>query len=144
MSLLDNAVFDLPLYSLKNIECDGRITAIYDGDTLTVVLDIEGIYEKHKIRMYGINAPELKGITHKEGLISRNYLISLILGKDLELEKEYTNKEINDMLKELKKTFRFKLLGEDKYGRILGEIYNDKECINDLMVLNGYAEVYMV
>jgi micrococcal nuclease len=144
MDLLDNSVFDLPLYSINNIKCQGRIVDIYDGDTITIVFKLGNQLQKHKIRLYGINTPELKGSTRNEGIIARNFLLSQIIGNELELEKEYKRNQIVDMLKECKKLFTFELLGEEKYGRVLGKVYNGDECLNDLLLLHGYAKEYIL
>jgi micrococcal nuclease len=144
MDLLDNSVFEIPLYSVNNIKCEGRIVDVYDGDTITIVFKLNNQLQKHKIRFYGINTPELKGSTHLEGLAARNFLLSQILDKELELNKEYKRNEIVDMLKELKKLFTFELMGEEKYGRILAKVFNNDECLNDLMVLQGYAQEYLL
>jgi micrococcal nuclease len=142
MDLLDNSVFDLPLYSINNIKCQGRIVDIYDGDTITIVFYLGNQIQKHKIRLYGINAPELKGSTHNKGIIARNFLLSQIIDK--EIEKEYKRSDIVELLKGCKKLFTFELLGEEKYGRILGKVYDGNECLNDLMILHGYAKEYIL
>jgi micrococcal nuclease len=144
MDLLDNSVFDLPLYSVSNIKCEGRIVDVYDGDTITIVFKLNNQLQKHKIRFFGINTPELKGPTHKDGLAARNFLLSQILDKEIELDKEYKRDEIVKLLKDLKKLFTFELLGEEKYGRILGKVYDKDECLNDIMVLHGYAKEYLL
>jgi micrococcal nuclease len=144
MDLLDNSIFDLPLFSIKNIKCLGRIVDVYDGDTITFVFILNNQLQKHKLRLYGINSPELKGTTHNMGLAARNFLLSQIIDKDLDLNKEYKKDEIITMLKNTKKLFTFELFGEEKYGRILGKIYNNNECINDLMILHGFANEYLL
>jgi len=144
MNLLDNSIFDIPLYTINNIKCEGRVVDVYDGDTITIVFPLNGVLQKHKIRLYGINAPELKGSTHEAGLTSRNFLLSQILDKDINLSKEYTRVEIVTMLKDLKKVLTFELMGYEKYGRLLAKIYDKEECLNDLMVLQGYAEEYIL
>jgi micrococcal nuclease len=144
MDLLDNLVFDLPLYTINNVKCQGRIVDVYDGDTITIVFQLGNQLQKHKIRLYGINTPELKGATHKKGVEARNFLLSKILGRELDLDKEYKRSEVVDMLKLCKRLFMFELLGEEKYGRVLGKIYNGDECLNDILVLYGYAKEYIL
>jgi micrococcal nuclease len=42
-----------------------------------------------------------------------------------------------------KKNLKIKTIKDDKYGRILGDIYSDAgECINDLLLADGYAWSY--
>ena len=125
------------------------VTDVYDGDTITCIIDCGfniGI-QKTKIRLYGINTPELRGEDRELGLYVRD-----------ELRKKILNKHI------LLKTIKDK---KGKYGRYLGKIYiedckedckedykkdynkqeykenNDKYiCINDWLLENNLAVVY--
>ena len=103
----------------------GNVTAVYDGDTITVTVDLgmrikrEGI----KIRLYGINAPELRGETLIKARESRDFLRSKVLDKEVLIQ-----------------TIKDK---KGKYGRYLGKIwiYEDPSWvdINEIMVAEGYA-----
>ena len=103
------------------------VTAVYDGDTCTVDIDL-GLHvwiRKEKIRLFEINAPELRGKERPQGLLSRDYL------RDLILNKEITLRTIKD--------------AKGKYGRYLGEIWivNTKGKsvnVNDELVKNGFAQ----
>lgn len=104
-----------------------NVTSVYDGDTCTVDIDLGlGIWVKgEKIRLYGINAPEVRGGEREEGLKSRDFLRSMIDGKDV-------------VLKTLKDD-------KGKYGRYLAEIFLSGENgtminINDRLVTEGFAE----
>lgn len=109
------------------------VTDVYDGDTITCIIDCGfniGM-QKTKIRLYGINTPELRGEDRKLGLFVRD-----------ELRKKILNKHI------FLKTIKDK---KGKYGRYLGKIYikdnEDNEdnkylCINDWLLENNYAVVY--
>jgi len=77
------------------------------------------ITNKIKIRLYGINAPEIRGEQRPEGLKSRDYLRSLILDKDI----------IIQTLKDKK----------GKYGRYIGIIHLEDKNINELLVESGHA-----
>jgi len=71
------ALLFLPLHSFA---WEGKVISVYDGDTLTVSnLD----NQKVKIRLYGIDAPELKKQPY--GRASRDYLQRLILNKTVEV-----------------------------------------------------------
>jgi micrococcal nuclease len=102
------------------------VTAVYDGDTVTVDFDL-GLHtwiKGEKIRLHRINAPEVRGKERPRGLLSRDYLRGLILGKEVIIE-----------------TFKDK---KGKYGRYLGEIWllvdEDYVNINDDIVRKGYAD----
>ena len=109
------------------------VTDVYDGDTITCIIDCGfniGM-QKTKIRLYGINTPELRGEERELGLLVRD-----------ELRKKILNKHI------FLKTIKDK---KGKYGRYLGEIYikdnednedNEYLCINDWLLENNYAVVY--
>ena len=104
-----------------------NITAVYDGDTCTANLDLglSTLRIGEKIRLSRINAPEVRGSSRQQGLISRDFLRNLILNKDI-----------------LVQTIKDK---KGKYGRYLGEIWLIDEDgsltnVNDLMVSSGFAE----
>jgi len=105
-----------------------RVISIYDADTIRVSIDLGfGIEWKGtdgkglSIRLYGLNAPEVRGQELEQGLISRDALRDKILGDNIVL------KTIKD--------------STGKYGRYLGIIFTkDGENVNDWLVENGYAE----
>ena len=102
------------------------VTAVYDGDTCTVDIDL-GLHtwiKGEKLRLMRIDAPELKGKTRSKGLVSRDYLRSQILNKEILIET------IKD--------------AKEKYGIYLAEILLENEKgkllnINDELVKNGFA-----
>lgn len=102
-----------------------HVDSVYDGDTFTVTIDLgfDTFLKDQKIRMYGINAPEMRGVSKSEGTISRDALRSQILGKDIILTT------IKD--------------GKEKYGRWLGKVQVNDTDINNWMVTNNYAVVFM-
>lgn len=99
-----------------------KVTDVYDGDTITVDIDLGfGItMHKQKIRLYGINAPEVRGEERDAGLITREHLRAAILGREIVLNS-YKDKT-------------------GKFGRFLAFIYCDSININDQMVRLGLAE----
>lgn len=99
------------------------IKEVYDGDTCTAIVDLGmRVSMEIKIRLYGINAPEIRGSEKGQGVRSREYLRNLILGKTVIIA---TRKD---------KT--------EKYGRWLAEIFLDDMNINQTMVEDGYAKDY--
>ncbi len=105
-------------------EYKATVTKVYDGDTITVDFDLGfGILiRKQKIRLLGINTPEVRGPEKPQGIISRNALRQRILGKVVTI-----------------KTSRDK---KGKYGRWLGEVFVEDENINQWLISEGYAKEY--
>ncbi len=99
---------------------NAKIIKVYDADTVTAIVDCGfSIKLKIKVRLYGINAPELRGKERPEGLRSRDYLRDLILNKNVIIE-----------------TIKDK---KGKYGRYIGIIHIDGKNVNELLVENKYA-----
>ena len=100
------------------------VRRVYDGDTVTVDIDLgfDILVKNQKIRLLGINAPEIRGESRESGLISRNFLRERISGKWVTLKTKKDKK--------------------GKYGRWLGDIFLEKENINELMVSEGMAKKY--
>lgn len=114
-----STMFNDELYSYSAL-----VTSVYDADTITCDIDLGFgvILKKQKIRLFGIDAPEMRGDEREEGIKSRNFLRSLILDKDI-----------------LLKTMKDKRC---KYGRWIGLIYqsdNSGKPINYLLIEKGYA-----
>ena len=91
----------------------GKVISIHDGDTITVLQDKRQI----KVRLFGIDAPELK---QPYGKKSKQFLANLIAGEIVEVEES----------------------GKDRYKRAIGTIYLNGADINAQMVANGYAWAY--
>ena len=122
---------DLPLYKLEgNFRC--KVVDVYDGDTVTIVLFNKLGFEKHKLRMYGYDSPEMKP---KRDLPNR----------DDEIQKAKEAKQyLSDLV--LNKIVKFESMGYDKYGRLLGKLYILNYCseqeINQLMIDLGHGYPY--
>ncbi len=104
-----------------------NVTDVYDADTITVTVDLgfHGALSKVKVRLFGINAPEVRGPEKEEGLKSRDWLREQILGKDIIMQTFKSGR------------------GKGKYGRWLANIYRsetDEVSLNDEMVSRGVAE----
>ena len=91
----------------------GKVVSIHDGDTITVLQGKQQI----KVRIFGIDAPELK---QPYGKKSKQFLANLIAGEVVEVEEN----------------------GKDRYKRTIGTVYLGNTDINAQMVENGYAWAY--
>ncbi len=104
----------------------GQVIKVYDGDTITIAsrLPFENspIYRLH-VRLHGIDTPEIKGKTEDEKLSAkraRDALSSLILNKQVRLEN----------------------VKNEKYGRILADVYLEDIHLNTWMIESRYAVKY--
>lgn len=99
----------------------GVVTKVYDGDTLLIS---KGEGASVVVRLVAIDAPERSKTpgapSQPFSRKSRDYLSSRVKGRQVTVRS----------------------WGNDRYGRLLGEIYVDGENINIEMVRQGLAEVY--
>ena len=89
----------------------GEVVGVHDGDTITV-LDADKV--QHKIRLDGIDSPELK---QAFGSASKQNLSSLVFGKSVSVVGSK----------------------KDRYGRLLGVVFVDGANVNEAMVRDGFA-----
>lgn len=104
-------------------EYKATLLSIYDGDTITVSIDLGfHISQIQGVRLAKINAPEIRGESKEFGQKSLAFLKSILtIGQPLVLR---TYKD-----------------GKEKFGRYLAEVFidGDNESINDKMVASGNA-----
>ena len=118
----------VPNVIFKDCRIRARVIDVYDGDTITVIFLIENTPVQFKIRLSGIDTPEIKSGKKKlnsekiAAIKCRDYLNSLIGNKIINLT----------------------ILDWDKYGgRLIGIIsLNDNTIINNVMINHGYARLY--
>lgn len=101
------------IVSIFSFALDGYVVKVSDGDSFT----IKSYGKNVRIRMYGIDAPELKQRYGKE---AKKYLEDLILGKKVEL----------------------KVLYEDRYIRKIARVYYKSKEINLEMLRSGNVWFY--
>jgi endonuclease YncB( thermonuclease family) len=92
-------------------ELTARVVGVHDGDTITV---LDRTNRQHKIRLSGIDAPEL-GQDFSQA--SKKYLSSLVFGQDVMIEHDKV----------------------DRWGRIVGKVLVGGRDVNLEMVEAGLA-----
>lgn len=115
--LANPKIFNLNAFSVSNVSSkviEGKVVRVIDGDTVEV---LDKFKNKHRIRLYGIDAPESK---QDYGQKAREFLASLIASKDVKVL----------------------ITGTDRYSRNIGKIVFDDKDINAEMVLQGFAWAY--
>jgi micrococcal nuclease len=114
--LLRNADTTIPLFTIEG-SYYAKVVKVYDGDTIHVVFFYNGVRTRFAVRLYGINAPEVKGVQKVKGLASRQALSDRILNKYVYIHCR----------------------GFGKFGRLLGVIEYNGDMINDWLVREHYA-----
>ena len=71
-----------------------KVVSVYDGDTITADVDLGFNTWRmgEKLRLYGIDTPEMRGDDKPRGTISRDWLRSAVLGKEILIES-YRDKQ---------------------------------------------------
>lgn len=103
----------------------GRVTAVYDGDSITAAIALwPGQTVTAKIRLRGIDAPELRGKCAEEvrkAEQAKAYLENRLLGSDVKITK----------------------IEVEKYGRILASVWSgDGENIGQSLYERELAVLY--
>jgi len=97
-----------------------KVVRVYDGDSLTA----SGHDIEIKVRLVGIDAPELKRGKHKPGQPfgqkAKRFLVAMVLNKQVFI-KGY---------------------GTGRNNRILGVVYVGRKNVNLELIKSGFAEVY--
>lgn len=91
---------------------NASVVSVHDGDTITVRTT-----ETSKIRLYGIDAPELK---QAHGQASKHALSEMTFGKSVHITP----------------------MSKDRYGRIVAKVHVDGVDVNRVMVEQGAAWWY--
>ena len=116
----------------KMYEYEATVTKVYDGDTLTctVMLGFKVELKKVKVRLLGVDTPELRDrdeFKRKAAYAARDFVRDQVLNKKVILKSERL----------------------DKYGRSLGVVFLRDEkgersdvSVNSLLLLQGLAAHY--
>jgi micrococcal nuclease len=124
---LEKTTQNTPFFSLKGYKLYGKCVKVYDGDTLHVNIYIFNSFYKFKVRLLGIDTPEIRT-------------------RDLEEKKRgyQAKKFVQDKI--LDKIIFLHCHDFDKYGRLLVEIFElDSDIsINDILLEQKLAKKYIL
>ena len=104
----------------------GKVIKVYDGDTITIAAKLpntDGPIYRFSVRLNGIDTPEIRGKSEAEKELAyyvRDALAEKIMGKIVELRN----------------------VSNEKYGRILANVYLDEQHINEWLVDENFAVYY--
>jgi len=104
-------LFLSPIFVFAEEELKGKVISVTDGDIIVVMV---GDTEKVKVRLNGIDAPEI--------------------------DQEYGKKSKQALVKKIhEKEVTVKVSGKDKYGKAIGDVFLGEENINLWLVAKGFA-----
>lgn len=65
-----------------------RVVQVYDGDTIKADVDLGfGVtLRKETFRLYGVDAPEMRGADRPQGILARDWLRARVLGREVTLK----------------------------------------------------------
>jgi endonuclease YncB( thermonuclease family) len=105
-----------------------RVVDVYDGDTCKVLMNYRGHIDQWTVRMNGYDSPEMKPPKTNQ---------------NREKEKEAAKKAKEALITHFTNNYIFiKIVGFDKYGRLLVEAYNGHVHINKSMIQSGHGYSY--
>ena len=129
---VDNDIYNsdkkVPFFTFNGYSTYGKVVHIYDGDTIHVVvkmIDSNNIV-KLRVRLNGIDTPEIRIATQKEDAIK-------------------AKEKLESLLNETENIVYIKFNDFDKYGRVLAYLYStetSQKSINQLLIEGGYAKEY--
>lgn len=119
--------------SYENIRKKVKVLQVIDGDTVDIAMvhdDTNKIF-KYRVRLYGIDTPEKKPLKNNPDR-----------EKEIEAAKK-SSQALHKKIEENHYLVTILLYKPDKYGRLLGTLYDSKgEDINQWMVTHGFATPY--
>lgn len=133
-NMLDVSQISLEDNNLKPLNMDGmilqcRVTQVYDGDSITLIAPFYGVPFIVKCRLMGIDSAEVRS----KDPLEKAYALET---------REYVKKRIEGAM------VWVECLKMDKYGRLLGYIYQTSDCsdrtasLNNHLVDSGLAYFY--
>jgi endonuclease YncB( thermonuclease family) len=114
--MVDKMMFKAMAIILLLISIDvhaAMVVDVTDGDTLKVV-DENGMTT---IRLYGVDSPEKK---QAQGLNARRFVETMVAGKNVDITP----------------------VGIDRYGRTVAVVMLGDQCVQEQLLVSGYAWVY--
>lgn len=144
-------LYAVPIPGVPELNLNGwkgwsRLVDVYDGDTCTCMVEFCNHLFKIKVRLMGINTPEIRGgdVTEKyRAQVARDKLFTFLTGLECESKSK---QDLQKMLAENMCLVWLECGKCDKYGRTLANIKREKEggSASEFLVNGGYAKVFMV
>lgn len=116
-------------FTFNGIITDGKVIGIKDGDTISVIMNINDKINIYNLRMHGYDADSASSRSKStNGLRAKILLIKILTSCGDKINYKMRSKEINKIIEtENKKIIKIHLMGFDKYDEIFAKIYIDDQ-----------------
>ena len=144
-------------FGLKDQILPAKCLDLYDGDTGTFAVAVHGNAYKFKMRLSGIDTPEIRPSRsnpnrdeEKEAaMYVRNRVLQLVSDQVIDMNKKYSKREVKQILASNKKIVFLKCGKCGKFGRTLIKIFLNEEdltdktrSVNKILLREGLAYKY--
>lgn len=131
-----------PMWSLKGMELPAKVISVYDGDTFNAAVPLHGSVYQIKVRLAGIDTPEIKSKT-PEAYRARNRLVGMLTDCEVGCDDERcTNAKLKTLVGGNRRLVTLRCQGEDKYGRCLADVVVDGASASEVLLREGLAKAY--
>lgn len=133
-----------PPFSFEGMDVVAKVVDIYDGDTVTCVFYKFKKCYRFTVRLAGIDTCELSSKNREQGLRARMRLYELVSKDTSQIDIHIPRKNLRQKLGESRCLVRLICGKFDKYGRLLGDLYevNGLKSFNDILVVEKLAFPY--
>ena len=130
-------------------ECMVKVIDVYDADTVRLAVPVGDSLYNFPVRLLGMDAPEIRprGRDAQSGQLERSAarharkrMVELVTGTVV--EKHEPKKKTRRRCAANRKLLRLVPRGFDKYGRVLAELFDGEQSINQQMIQEGYVRTY--
>ena len=153
LSQMDHCTYDnTKEFSLKDKVIIAKVVDIYDGDTITVVINLFDNFWRFNIRLSAIDTCEMKSKNEKAKLLAykaRDRLFHLICACDTTVA-DLNRKSLRILLNKSNYYVKLKCGDFDKYGRLLAFVFpvnckdiDERNSFNKQLVREKLAYTYM-
>ena len=133
-NLIQNIDENIPKWTCKDLTEYVKVVKVVDGDTIDIARLMGEKVFQFRVRLYGIDTPE-KRPPLSQANRQEEIAASIV-----------SSNALKTILENAKWLIRIDFIGEDKYGRLLGNFFIEEKDgwfdINNWMIKNNYAKPY--
>ena len=152
---LEDATAATPLFTLAGTVRRAKVVSCYDGDSFEAVMDLDGKLWRFDCRMLGYDSPEMKPLktaanreAEKVAALRAKIALLSFLCDGVDIVVSYSNKMLDECVKQNKKIVLLNCKEFDKYGRVLVEVgipstpADGANTVNNWMITNKFGYAY--